>query len=487
MLKKFFLYFLFLTVTCGAAKATAVVNTKEFFNILQVKGKNAREKQLISYLRKTFQEVPANDVDKTKAQIINLLNKNYPESADAFGCFVVSLYQGKLLQEVESKKALVAAIYAAEKRKDDFLSCNFLNFLAFKQTEEGNVIGAVSSYRMAKKDAIKLHDTNLQMIIDINISDVYYKNDFYSQSLFYLDQAEALRNEFWPGDQRIQNIIYYNKAENFFRMRNADSLKVYNQKLKASNAHTYKLYTYKNRTDYYLFMLHNDYKKAIGLIHAMQHDEGYKFGDEDMQCLSEAFYKDGQLDSAKLLVSQLLAKPSEVNHPEVKYHLYDVLGKIAEQQNDYKLAASYFELSLQQSEDNMSRLTQVDNISSLIKVDEIEGYYSQKNQTYQRERLWLIFAVIFAFLATLVVAMFYRTIKQKRHYEKLLFETKKRELAFLNSHDVRKHLTNILGLVDVIKQSDNREKEFVQAEDHLFHSACQLDKAIQNISEKLDN
>jgi signal transduction histidine kinase len=135
----------------------------------------------------------------------------------------------------------------------------------------------------------------------------------------------------------------------------------------------------------------------------------------------------------------------------------------------------------------MSRLNQVGNISSLIKADEIEGYYSQKNETYRTERAWLIVIIIFALLIILIIAMFYRTIKQKRHYEKLLFANTKEELAFLNSHDVRKYLTNILGLIEVIKLSENKEKEYLLAEDYLFTSAEQLDEAIKNISQKLDD
>ncbi|MFI5138245.1 MAG: hypothetical protein ACHQIM_10495, partial [Sphingobacteriales bacterium] len=264
-------------------------------------------------------------------------------------------------------------------------------------------------------------------------------------------------------------------------------LLVYNKKLKKSKANTYKLYTYKNRTDYYLYLLHHDYKNAIKLIHAMQNDEGNKFDENDRRNLSDAFYKDGQLDSAKFIINQLLSEPSASNHPEFKYHLYEVLGEIAEQQGDYKSSSGYFKLSLQQSKDNMNRLTQVDNISSLIKVDEIEGLYAQKKESYEKERWWLILAVVCALLAILVIAMFYRAIRQKRHYERLLFRAKKNELAFINSHDVRKHLTNILGLIDVVRHGKDKEKQYFEVEDHLFCSAEGLDKAIKNISEKLDD
>jgi signal transduction histidine kinase len=90
-------------------------------------------------------------------------------------------------------------------------------------------------------------------------------------------------------------------------------------------------------------------------------------------------------------------------------------------------------------------------------------------------------------MTVLVIAMFYRTIRQKRHYEKLLYTTQKEELSYINSHDVRKHLTNILGLIEVLRHGENKGKEYIHAENHLFHSARELDKAIKNISKKLDD
>lgn len=469
------------------ADARPSFNTDSLLNTLAIKERVPKERALAEYIKNNFLSSPVNELYTTKMAVDQFLVKYNVQNRPAFEYFTESMFQRRLSHIKDSEQAIVNAIRAADKNDDSFLSYIFLNCLADMQSEEGNIIGAVTSYRMANKDAIKLNDTNLQMIIDINISDVYYKNNFYSQSLFYLDQAEAIGAKFWPDDQRIKNIIYYNKSENFFRMNKPDSLMAYNEKLKKSKANTYKLYTYKNRTDYYLYLLNHNYKKAIDLIHTVQNDEGYKFDDQDLQNLSDAYYKNGQPDSARLIVNKLLSKPSEINHPEIKYHLYDVLGEIAERQNNYLLASGYFKLSLQQSEDNMNRLTQVDNISSLIKSDDIVGHYSQINESYEKERLWLIFAIILALLIILIIGMFYRTIKQKRHYEKLLFTAKKEELSFINSHDVRKHVTNILGLIDVIRLSDDKEKEFHQTENYLFSSARELDKSIKNISEKLDD
>jgi hypothetical protein len=485
IVKKSFFSVLFLFVFIGPLKFPSSSSPDSLSNILQLKDKISREKGLVSYIMNYFIDVPVNRLSAKKTKLINLLNKYNVDNTEALDCLIESAYQDALSHAENSKEAMIKAIQIAHKEQDDYLSYVFLSFWAYKQTEEGNITGAVASYREANKEAIKLNDANLQLKIDINISDVFYKSNFYNQSLFYLNQAQGICNTYWPDDQRIKNVLYYNKSENFFRMGKADSLKVYNEKLKTTKANTYKLYTYKNRTDYYLYLLNHQYKKAISLIHAMRNDGGYIFENEDLQNLADAYYKNGQPDSAKFVINRLLSSPVEANHPEIKYHLYEVLGKIAERRANYKSATGYFKQALQQSVKITTRLTQVDNISSLIKADEMEGYYTQKNETYKRERIWLIIAVVFAILIILVIALLYRTIKQKRHYEKLLFTAKKEELAFINSHDVRKHLTNILGLIEVIRHSDNRGKEYLQAEHHLFDAAKNLDKSIRNISEKL--
>ena len=77
-------------------------------------------------------------------------------------------------------------------------------------------------------------------------------------------------------------------------------------------------------------------------------------------------------------------------------------------------------------------------------------------------------------------------IRDRQYYEKILFTTKKKELAFINSHEVRKHLSNILGIIEMIKHSEDPHTEYIQAEDHLLSAAESLDIAIKDISKKLD-
>jgi hypothetical protein len=195
----------------------------------------------------------------------------------------------------------------------------------------------------------------------------------------------------------------------------------------------------------------------------------------------------GQLDSSKVILDKLLAADADDNHPEIKYHLYETLAWIAGKKGDEKEASRNLMLALQQSQENNSRLTQVGNISSQIKIDETENSYLEKTEVYERERIWLLLIVLISALVIIVIALFYRNVRQKRHYETLLYVAKKEELAFINSHEVRKHLTNILGIIDILQHSDNKLEEYDQSEKYLIESARCLDKAIKSISEKLND
>jgi len=478
---------IFACITLKVSAVTPLIDVNSLKTILKIENQFEREKKIVGYIKNSLLLSSEFDLLATKKELNNTLAQLHVENAVAFEYFTESMYQRRLVHMDDAEAAMLKAIKFAGYNHDHYLVYSFLSHLAFIQTEEGNAIDAVTSYGLSKKETLKINDPHLQVQIDVNMSDVYYKNNFYSQSLFYLNQAELLNKKHGADDMNVNKVIYYNKAENFFRMNKPDSLKVYHDKLLGIKGNIYKLYTYQKRTEYYLAILQYDFKNAINLIKKLQKDTLYKYNDQDQQNLADAYFNGGQPDSAITIINELLEQPLEINHPEIKYHLYKVLGQIAEAKNDHKTAAYNFKLSLEQAENVVNRLTQVGNISSQIMIDEIEGSYIQKDESYKRERIWLMFAVLAAVFIIVLIAMFYRSAKQKRHYEKLLFAAQKKELAFINSHEVRKHLSNIMGIIDVIKASDNRQKEYELFEDHLFCSATSMDKAIKSISAKLDD
>jgi len=486
MLKRALFFIVFFCSSVNLYAINFASETDTLVNILRQGNQQARERRLTKFIRNYFENISLDSLERDKSRTSAFMLKYNTENKQAFGDFIESIYQTRLRHTSEAENSILAAIQLADKNSDQFLLYNFFMQLGFLQTYDGNIIGAISSFGLAKREAITLNDSYLEVVIDINISDVFYRNGFYSESLFYLDQGLNIVKSHGLHEQRLTDVLYFNKAENYFRMGNIDSLTKYNQTLKNTKNGTYKLHTYINRTDYYLYLLQHSYKKAVVFITSLQKDSLYKFDDLDKKNLADAYYFAGKPDSAKIIIEQLLADPEQVNHPEIKFHLYEVLGNIAELKHDYKLAADDLKLALQQSEFNMSRLTKVGNMSARIKIDEMETSYIQKDEIYQKERLWLLFVATVAVFVVFISATLYRNVKQKRHYEQLLFAEKKKELAFLNSHDVRKHLTNILGIIDIIKHSEHKEQEYAHLEDKLLYSVEQMDESIKNISNKLN-
>lgn len=487
MLRKACLITLFLCITVNLKATSPSVKADSILKILKINDQTSREEKLIHYIKSIFVHDPITRLQVDKIEIDTLFRKYGIKSTAAYVYFIESICQQRVSHLNEAENALLRAIDLAGKDDDHYLLYNFFTHLAFLQIDQGNTIAAVSSYRRAKKETIILDDPFLEALIDINISDIYYKNDLHVQSLFYLNQVQDIITQYKLNEQGLKNLLYNNKSENYFRMNKIDSLKKYSDLLNGVKSGDHRLYTFKNRIDYYLCLLHHNYKNAIKRINILVKDTLYKFDNRDKQNLADAYYNAGNADSAKYIINQLLTDPAENNHPEIKYHLYEVLGQIAIKKNNFKEAAGNFKIALLQSKDQINRLTQVGNISSEIKIDEMKGSYVEQQETYKRERLGLISLSIAAALTVIIIAMFYWVAKQKRYYERVLFAAKKEELAFINSHEVRKHLSNILGIIDMIKHSENKEMDYLQAEDHLFRAAENLDKAIKSISEKLND
>lgn len=69
--------------------------------------------------------------------------------------------------------------------------------------------------------------------------------------------------------------------------------------------------------------------------------------------------------------------------------------------------------------------------------------------------------------------------KQKKYEQQLLSQNEQlKEIAWINSHEVRRPLSNILGLISLIKDSSNKPEDVLQLIDLLSLSSEELDKAV---------
>lgn len=466
-------------ISCASATDTLV-------NILKISNANVKQKKLVLYLRYYFGDLNPDAITAGRARVSRLLAEYEVEDRTEIEYLITGICEMRRLNLKAAESALIKAIEQSDKDEDHYVLYACFTQLGFLRSYQGNTIEAVNSFRQAKLEANILNDAYLQILICVNISDLYSKNSFYGQAIFHLNQAQAIAKQNNINEPLLINAINNNKAENYFRMGNVDSLKKYHQLLMDAKRGTYRLYIYRKRTAYLVEILNKQYDRAIRSIHALEKDKRFRFDNNDRRNLADAYFQMGKGDSAKAIFNQLLTDPELINHPEAKLHFYRLLGEIAIGQNQNKEAALNFQKALQQAREQIGRLTAVDTVASQIRIDEMQSAYIQKAEAYKRERMWMFFILIISLLITASGIVLYRNIRQKRYYEKLLFDAKKEELAFINSHEVRRHLSNILGIVDMIRNSDDRHEEYMHAEEHLLTAAENLDIAIKNISEKLD-
>lgn len=463
------------------------IQKDSLINDLSIKDQGELERRVTKFITIVLKNAPRAGISAKKQAISEVLSGFQFENKQSILLFLEGVYQEQLQKKPAAERAFLAAINEVRKTNDHYLLYLYFSHLAFLQTDKGNLIDAVYSYGVAKDELRKINDSYPEISLNINMADAYYTSGLYIQSLSCLDEAQSINNTNKVGRRVIQGIINNNKAEVFFKMHNHDSLKLYHDKLFGPDNEGYKLYSYQKRSAYCLQLLKGDYAGAIKLINELLKDSRYVKNNQDLQSLADAYFGNGQIDSAASKINALLAMPALNNQAGIRYHLYEMLGQIAQQKNNYNLAAYNFKLALEQSRQNINNLTQVGNLSSKIKIDEVQGLYYVNLLKYQRERLILILVIVIAVLMVIVITILYRGNRQKRHYEKLLYASQKHELAIMNSHEVRNHLSNILGLLDLLDDEENNANELLKTKDYLLYSAEQLDKALKNVSQKLSD
>ena len=83
--------------------------------------------------------------------------------------------------------------------------------------------------------------------------------------------------------------------------------------------------------------------------------------------------------------------------------------------------------------------------------------------------------------------LLYRAVLAKKRFNKLAYDKLNNEISIINSHDVRKHLSNILGIINVIQISDDHNSAYFEMEKSLLESAEGLDSSIKTIASKIED
>ncbi|MBV8391200.1 MAG: hypothetical protein JO080_15450 [Mucilaginibacter sp.] len=482
------LVYIFFFLFFGSAFASAAaIKNDSLLAILNNKDAAVKKRDLIFYLRFEFGDMPQKDLLQARNETVQILQSANEPDREGLILFIDGICQYRERKYSDAQTTFLEAIQKADQNEDHYLLYACFTHLAFITNEHGDEIEAISDYRAAKKEATIVDDAYLQIVIDINLSDIYYRNKMFNNALFYLNEAQTLISSNKVKMQRLENSVNNNKAEVYYQLKDFDSLKKYNRLLHKAKEGSIGLYTFQKRTDYYLQLLQKKYSEVITTIGALRKDSLYHFDIIDDNILADAYFQSGQLDSAKSVVQRLIGNSKDKNHTELNLYLYRLLGDIESGKDNPKGAAIAYKMALLESVEQLKRLIDVGSVSSQISIDQVQYSYALRTETLKRERLWLIYMVSVAILLIIFGGLLYYNVHRKNYYEKLLFESKKNEIAFINSHEVRRHSSNLMGIVQMINHGDNKYENFVEAEKYLQSELNNLDNAIKNISSKLNN
>ena len=452
-------------------------------SILKLPDDDARDRQMIDFLYNRY--LYSSLSDHTIYSLHDTVHKYDQAQESEYENFASALINRRVFKFDEAERYLLKAISAAQKADHKFLLFTFYSNMGFVKTDKGEPLAALQSYQVAHKIGEDLNDPKLVATTDINMSDLYGKIQLYTQALHYLGHAQDFcrLNPTKAGVEMCTNIDI-NKAEIYFKLGNKDSLNYYAGRIDVADNHLYDIQRIRNRMHYYQYLLEKDYPKAIDIIKNVLLDRKYD-RNVDRWNLADSYYKLNKLDSAELIAGEIISDV-ELKSPQIRYQSYKLLSLISQQRGDFKSAAYQNGLALNELEGFLKSMVHVGDLSSQMRLEQLESSYLVKTSNYKKEQALLILAVILAVLLIIIVAMFYFNIRQKRRYENIIYLNKTRELAFLNSHEMRKHLANILGICNLLHTEKLEESELNQYHQYLSTSAQQLDESIMTMEKKLN-
>jgi len=482
-MRSFMLLLIFVILMKFGVNAQAQNQTDTLSAILKSKSGNlVRHKQLTTLFYKRFLLSSAYD-QKLKA-LDDSLKKYKTNGSAAFGLLAKIFILRRMDNLKAAEMELLYAIEIAQRKQQKYLLYQFYLNLAYVQTDQNNALAAIHNYRQAKKTADELSDLGLLLSVDIGIADIFSNIGLYQQALIYLNEAQHQVEDPVNIELSSRAIIYLNKAEIFFKLGKPDSLRHYQKLTRKYGTGSYDIGRYLKRLDYYTLILSHHHRQAIVLIRELLLSGKRYYKNVDRWYLAQSLYAVKELDSAVLEAHKILIE--EKNGPSpMRLNAYKLIATVAEEQNQHIKAERYFKLALAESEGFTIKMRSVDLLSTELRQDRLDAAYQAQYLVFHKERIILFYSIALTTLIILIICLFYRNVKQKSKYQQLLHETRSQEIAFINSHQVRKPLANILAICRLLIDHENTVEENNSYYEVLDQQVQEMDQKLREVEMKL--
>jgi tetratricopeptide (TPR) repeat protein len=411
--------------------------------------------------------------------LLSEISKSNLKNKKEFHYEIEALYAKRLLKPEEARYYMLKALDEIPQEKPKSIS--MLTTLAVIDTDLENYIQAMENYLLIQKQLQQTHDTNKLILNYTNIASLYIKSNLFEEAIKTLDIAHELALE--QDLPHIPNILYENKAVAYFHLKNMDSLQHYAAKIADAGSPDQLA---DHRMKYMILLLQND-KEAIREIKILADSPADTDKLYTYLHLAEAYLIFNETRKAKEVIFKLLHAPDLKNLSYLRAKLFSLLGNAYLEEKQFRLSAQYYKKGTDQSASNTLKMIKTGSILNLLKYDEITKKYVRAQEHLEVRQNYLFLFIVVAGMIIMTFIFLYRSLKIKKKYDELMFNKLSSEISFINSHEIRKYLSNILGIVMVIKMSENRNETYFEFEDALFDSAENLDTSIKSIAAKLND
>lgn len=435
----------------------------------------AIEKLITSYIWLAKEE----NLSSNKEILLSVILKSDLSDKKAFSYEIEALYAKRLLKFEQAKRYIIRALDETPQENPRFIT--LLRILAFIDTDLENYMRAMESYLIIEKQLQSLQDTSKLIVNYANIADLYIKSSLYKEAIEALDTAHHLAAR--QGIKRIQMLVYENKATAYFYLKNLDSLNYYADKVSrikpgnTSNIH---------RLQYMILLLNKD-KRSIDEIKMLVDNANDPEKLYTYLHFAQAYLLFDQTEKARKITLKLLSSGDLKSLGHMRCKLFNIMGDAYAKEKNFALAAQYYKKATDQAAVNTIKTMKTGSILNYLKYDEIKKKYVVAQEDLQVRQNYFMLCMVVAGMIILTFVFLYRSLKMKKKYDELMFNKLNSEISFINSHEIRGYLSNILGIILVIRMSEDRKETYLEFEQSLFDAAENLDSSIQNIAKKLND
>lgn len=440
---------------------------------------SAAEKQVEKLIRSYIWLAKEENLSNNREILLAVITKSNLPDKKAFLYEIEALYAKRLLKFDKAKLYILNALDETPQENPRFI--RLLRILAFIDTDLENYMRAMESYLIIEKHLQSQQDTSKLILNYANIADLYIKSSLYQEAIEALDTAHHLAVQ--QGKEQIQLLVYENKATAYFYLNNLDSLNYYAAKvshIRFANA------SHLHRMKYMILLLKKD-KRSIDEIKALVDDANDSEKLYTYLHFARAYLLFDQTEKARAIAFKLLSSADLKNLGYMRGKLFNIVGDAYAKEKKFASAAQYYKKATDQVTANTVKTMKTGSILNYLKYDEIKKKYVVAQENLQVRQNYFMLCMVVAGMIILTFIFLYRSLKMKKKYDELMFNKLNNEISFINSHEIRGYLSNILGIIMVIKMSEDKKETYLEFEQALFDSAENLDSSIQNIAKKLND